>query len=101
MIVHLEGAAQALGVGVHWGRPGVCAPAPDVVALEALSQACLEPTAVVGQQDLGRLRRPREYLIPGRLGGTGGLPGMAKAQAKASAGSMKVRMGHRMPPGRA
>ena len=71
----LKGAVETLGVGVHLGRPGVCVPALDVVALEASSQAYLELTAVVGQQDLERLRQPREDLIPGRLGGTGGFAG--------------------------
>jgi transposase len=36
------------------------------MSLKALSQACLELTAVVGQQDLGRSMQQREYRIQSR-----------------------------------
>ena len=50
----LDGAVEALCMGVHFGRPGISPPVGDAVLIEALLEAAHELRAVIGEDEARR-----------------------------------------------
>lgn len=93
-IVHeglLQGAVEALGVGVHLGALGVGVPASDTLFGQDQGKAHFELTTVVGEHDFGGLGQAAQSQVPCCTGMTGLLggarPGEGYAARRATARS--------------